>query len=166
MSHGRLNDFTLEIDADLDTVEYLQEITFVRMQSDAEETSSQSSIVGILGVVFGVLVVIALLVVFVRVIMGTQQIEDEVVSLADYQSSLENKYREIAPAPEIMSAPTMAPVKESFSAPPASVETIQTPTPEVSAPSGPPLPEGGLPDGWTMEQWQHYGQQWLDQKGL
>ena len=65
-----------------------------------------------------------------------------------------------------MSAPTMAPVQESFSAPPASVETIQTPTPEVSAPSGPPLPEGGLPDGWTMEQWQHYGQQWLDQKGL
>ena len=21
----------------------------------------------------------------------------------------------------------------------------------------PPLPEGGLPDGWTMEQWSHYG---------
>ncbi|MEC8979906.1 MAG: hypothetical protein VX433_07485 [Candidatus Thermoplasmatota archaeon] len=157
--------FTLEIDADLDTVEYLQEITFVRMQSDAEETSSGSSIVGILGVIFGVLVVIALLVVFVRIIMGTQQIEDEVVSLADYQSSLENKYREIAPAPEIMSAPTMAPVEESFSAPPAPVETIQAPAPEVSAPSGPPLPEGGLPDGWTMEQWQHYGQQWLDNQG-
>ena len=28
--------------------------------------------------------------------------------------------------------------------------------------TGPPLPEGGLPDGWTMEQWEHYGQQWLD----
>lgn len=27
---------------------------------------------------------------------------------------------------------------------------------------GPPLPESGLPDGWTMEQWQHYGQQHLD----
>ena len=22
--------------------------------------------------------------------------------------------------------------------------------------------EGGLPEGWTMEQWEHYGQQWLD----
>ena len=26
---------------------------------------------------------------------------------------------------------------------------------------GPPLPEGGLPEGWTMEQWQHYGEQFL-----
>jgi hypothetical protein len=26
----------------------------------------------------------------------------------------------------------------------------------------PPLPEGGLPDGWTMEQWSHYGEQYLD----
>jgi len=31
------------------------------------------------------------------------------------------------------------------------------------APSqGPPLPPTGLPEGWTMEQWVHYGQQWLD----
>lgn len=28
----------------------------------------------------------------------------------------------------------------------------------------PPLPEEGLPEGWTMEQWQHYGQQWLNQQ--
>ena len=28
--------------------------------------------------------------------------------------------------------------------------------------SGPPLPPSGLPEGWTMEQWEHYGQQWLD----
>ena len=26
---------------------------------------------------------------------------------------------------------------------------------------GPPLPETGLPDGWSMEQWSHYGDQWL-----
>jgi hypothetical protein len=28
--------------------------------------------------------------------------------------------------------------------------------------SGPPVPEEGLPEGWTMEQWQYYGQEWLD----
>jgi len=28
---------------------------------------------------------------------------------------------------------------------------------------GPPLPASGLPAGWTMEQWQHYGQQYLNQ---
>ena len=26
---------------------------------------------------------------------------------------------------------------------------------------GPPLPASGLPEGWSMEQWQHYGEQWL-----
>ena len=31
-----------------------------------------------------------------------------------------------------------------------------------SSPSAPPLPPTGLPEGWTMEQWEHYGQQWLD----
>ncbi|MEC9205440.1 MAG: hypothetical protein VYB29_07190, partial [Candidatus Thermoplasmatota archaeon] len=27
----------------------------------------------------------------------------------------------------------------------------------------PPVPEGGLPDGWTMDQWKWYGHQWLEQ---
>ncbi len=41
--------------------------------------------------------------------------------------------------------------------------------PEVVAPepvvtSGPPVPANGLPLGWTMEQWNHYGSQWLAQQ--
>ena len=28
--------------------------------------------------------------------------------------------------------------------------------------TGPPVPEGGLPEGWTMEQWEYYGQEHLD----
>jgi hypothetical protein len=28
--------------------------------------------------------------------------------------------------------------------------------------ASPQLPEGGLPPGWTQEQWQYYGQQYLD----
>ncbi|MED5496671.1 MAG: hypothetical protein VX872_03815, partial [Candidatus Thermoplasmatota archaeon] len=32
--------------------------------------------------------------------------------------------------------------------------------------TGPPLPPGGLPNGWTMEQWQHYGEQYLQRMGL
>ena len=31
--------------------------------------------------------------------------------------------------------------------------------------SSPALPETGLPDGWSMEQWEHYGQQYLDRIG-
>ena len=42
------------------------------------------------------------------------------------------------------------------------------PQPAVAAPAeptvvntGPPLPAAGLPQGWTMEQWNYYGEQWL-----
>ena len=34
-------------------------------------------------------------------------------------------------------------------------------TPQIA---GPPLPPGGLPAGWTAEQWSYYGQQYLDGK--
>ena len=27
---------------------------------------------------------------------------------------------------------------------------------------GPAIPEDGIPEGWTAEQWSHYGQQYLD----
>jgi len=27
----------------------------------------------------------------------------------------------------------------------------------------PPLPEGGLPDGWNMEQWEYYGHEYLEE---
>ena len=31
------------------------------------------------------------------------------------------------------------------------------------SPTGyPPVPQEGLPQGWTLEQWQYYGQQYLD----
>ena len=40
-------------------------------------------------------------------------------------------------------------------------QPLQAPAPQV----GPPLPPGGLPPGWTMEQWQYYGHQWLAQQG-
>ena len=33
---------------------------------------------------------------------------------------------------------------------------------EHGAVAGPPIPEGGIPAGWTEEQWQYYGQQYLD----
>ena len=33
--------------------------------------------------------------------------------------------------------------------------------PEPPSPPGPPLPPTGLPEGWTMEQWGHYGHQYM-----
>jgi hypothetical protein len=45
------------------------------------------------------------------------------------------------PAPLPIAKPAAAPAAESF--------------------TGPPVPAGGLPAGWTMQQWQHYGEEWL-----
>lgn len=39
------------------------------------------------------------------------------------------------------------------------------PTAPTSVPVGPPLPPSGLPPGWTMEQWNHYGHEWLRRHG-
>ena len=36
------------------------------------------------------------------------------------------------------------------------------PEPHVAEIQGLPLPESGLPEGWTHEQWLHYGHQYLD----
>jgi len=43
----------------------------------------------------------------------------------------------------------------------------QVAAPVAPMPPGvPPVPETGLPEGWTMEQWQYYGHQYLQQMGL
>ena len=60
--------------------------------------------------------------------------------------------------------------EETFvSGPPISQQTVVETTTPVSVTedvqSGPPLPEDGLPAGWSMEQWTHYGQQYLDRLG-
>ncbi|MBA88529.1 MAG: hypothetical protein CMB16_04605 [Euryarchaeota archaeon] len=45
---------------------------------------------------------------------------------------------------------------------PTPIEPIETPsyTSNIQN-SGPPLPATGLPEGWTMEQWSYYGEQYL-----
>ena len=46
------------------------------------------------------------------------------------------------------------------------VQTRETiPVPEVKLPEGAPdIPKEGLPEGWTLEQWAHYGNEWLERK--
>ena len=36
------------------------------------------------------------------------------------------------------------------------------PPSQTAEPESPPVPEAGLPEGWTMEQWKWYGAQWLE----
>ena len=132
---------------------------------------------------------IALWVVFLLVIVGgvfvvlsilrTEEEEDEYAKWGEdgYEDSLSATYGAVAAAPSV---PTSMPTPE----PMASPTVVQNITYNISdsaisgdlsatAPAAappqeadmPPLPEEGLPQGWTMEQWKHYGQQWLEQNG-
>ena len=59
--------------------------------------------------------------------------------------------------PEII-APMEAPSTDMFRS-----EDVDIKQPESTMETL-PLPEGGLPTGWTMEQWQHYGHQYMQQE--
>ena len=43
-----------------------------------------------------------------------------------------------------------------------SEESQVTEEPSSTPAEAPPLPEGGLPEGWTMDQWRWYGHEWLE----
>ena len=49
--------------------------------------------------------------------------------------------------------------------PSTKLDAIEDVVEEIELPAGvPPIPENGLPEGWTTEQWIHYGQQWINQQ--
>jgi len=142
-----------------DAANQVLEVTLVRMDSDADAAADEAGLqleviamwgVFILVLVGGVLVLLS--------ILNTEEEEDEYANWGEdgYEDSLSATYGAVAAAPSIPSG-----VPTPSSAPPA------TPAPAPAAPEeqsdGPPLPAGGLPAGWTMEQWKHYGQQWLEQ---
>ena len=53
----------------------------------------------------------------------------------------------------------IAPVQQPAAVAPAPQPAAVAPVQQLA---GPPLPPGGLPAGWTAEQWAYYGQQYLD----
>jgi len=61
-------------------------------------------------------------------------------------------------------APMAAPPSDMFAAPAAQPVVTPAPEPAPVASGSPPVPAEGLPPGWTMEQWNHYGAQWLSQQ--
>ena len=69
--------------------------------------------------------------------------------------------QQVSPATD--SPPSVSPPAGS---PPAASPPAVSP-PAVELPEGAAeLPPGGMPNGWTMEQWTHYGHEYRQQKGL
>lgn len=79
-----------------------------------------------------------------------------------YQGAQQRDLRQLGADVASPPAPAPATTPPPTTPPPSAGTPAPAPTP--AAPAGPPaVPPEGLPPGWTQEQWDYYGQQWLDQ---
>ena len=106
-------------------------------------------------------------------ILRTEEEEDDYGGWGEegYENSLEATYGAVASAPTVPVAgalPTsLPPSAPAAPAAPAPAPAAPAPAPAAPAPvaAAPPVPVEGLPEGWTMEQWEIYGQMWMEQNG-
>jgi uncharacterized membrane protein len=140
-----------------DAANAVLQVTLVRMASDTT-TSGDGAEGGLpieeiaLWAVF-ILVLAGGVLTVLMIMRGEEEEDDEYAKWGEdgYEDSLSATYGAVASAPSVpMAMPTPQPA-------------APVPVAPVVEDSMPPLPAGGLPEGWTMEQWKHYGQQWLDQ---
>jgi hypothetical protein len=82
---------------------------------------------------------------------GTQEIFQAQISAPQYSQPQQGYYQQPQP---IQYAPQ--PIQH------APQPTVRPAGPPIQAHRGPPLPATGLPSGWSMDQWEYYGQQYLD----
>ena len=97
-----------------------------------------------------------------------------------YEGSVEATYGAVAAAPTVPVGGAYEPPKAIpnilSSMPPTPAAMPPAPVPAAPAPAAPspdlgtaetapPVPAAGLPEGWTMDQWNVYGQMWLEQNG-
>ena len=179
--------FTVWAASDIDVASAQVTVTLSRdVTGDAE--GSESS--GMLGLVWDIATIGVLILIFVALILVLVTVlrsgdsDDEYDLGTGYEGNVESRYGQsdsdyVPSASELLGDVGImaATAKVTDSSPPAievptsSPPTIEVPTSsppaiEVPTSSVPPLPESGLPDGWTMEQWTHYGDQYLKDRGM
>ena len=119
---------------------------------------------------FGFITVMGVGVFVIVNILRNEEEEDEYGGWGEegYENSLEATYGSVASAPTVP-----VPGALPSSPPPAAPAQAMAPAPAAPAPAAPtataktpPLPAAGLPEGWTMDQWEVYGQMWLEQNGM
>ncbi len=163
---------TLVIISDLDTTSKTTEITLFKPDpapegTDVEEVAWKGA--NYLVIAAGLAVMSVVLLAAFRVFRDARAPLEEFSSLDDYRMTVEGWDGSKASESPLPSADDIANSmyggsKELFEQPPppSSPTPQEQPAEHHDGALGPPLPESGLPEGWTMEQWQHYGQQWLD----
>ena len=128
-------------------------VSLKRTAGEDDAASSDASSIDWVGIgiwVVGGAVIVALLIVLLMVLNSEEEDDTPNWSEGGYEDNLTATYGSVAAAPNVGSMEKSVP---EISPPAGSPPAVQT---------GPPVPAEGLPEGWTMEQWNHYGQQWLD----
>ena len=158
---------SLVVISDLDTTKRTTQITLYKPDPIPEGTDVKE--VGWLAANFA-LVAIGLAVMGVvlfssfRVLQKARAPLEEHNSLSDYTMTVEGWSGEKIGVDQLPSADEVVNSMYGGSQdlfqkpPPPSNPMEQAPAPTVE-PNAPPIPESGLPEGWTMEQWQYYGQE-------
>ncbi len=101
-----------------------------------------------------------------RVLRSARAPLEEYSSLGDYSMTVEGwsgeKDAEQLPSADDIANSMYGGSKDLFQQPPPPSNPTEQLSDAVPESVGSPVPEGGLPEGWTMEQWQYYGKQWLE----
>lgn len=169
----------LNVDGDIDKVSKGATINMHKI-NPVNEGPDAGAIAGLAGnlifFLIGFILLIGVLIATLRVIRSAQSPLEEISSFDDYEYTQSSGFNQdnTPSAPELPSADKVANSmyggsKDIFQQPPpmpsSEENIIEDVVEEVELPSGvPPIPETGLPDGWTTEQWIHYGQQWINQQ--
>ena len=129
----------------------------VQSGSSSEDETGDANWMLIIGIVVGVLFVALAIGLMMRRGGANDVFQTQAAwnqdTLPIHDSVANSMYGGAAPIfQQQMPQPIAAPAPQPVAAP--------VPQPVIA---GPPLPPGGLPAGWSMEQWQYYGQQYLDQ---
>ena len=161
---------TLVIISDLDTTKKTSMITLYKPDPipegpDVEEVGWLAA--NYLLILIGVAFIGGILFASFTVMRRARTPLEEYSSLDGYRMTVEGWEGTKLSSKELPSADDIANsmyggTEEMFQKPPPPSRIPDTPTTLPTENSGPPVPEEGLPEGWTMEQWQYYGQEWLD----
>jgi hypothetical protein len=159
------------------------EVTLIKQDSDSEDVTDGAGSgfpieeIALWGVFL--LILVGGVIVLLTIMRSEEEDDDEYKNWGEdgYEDSLSANYGAVASAPTVpvAGAPSPEPISTGTppEAPPPAVQNIIYNISDSvvsggitnSVAAAPPVPAGGLPNGWTMEQWKHYGQQWLEQNG-
>mgnify|MGYP000588791516 CR=1 FL=1 len=126
---------------------------------------------GVLALLFSLVIGLSIFLLITR--KSSKPTEDKYQSYGGFDSGASPPTSE-PPSSDLFGQATVAPSQQpaaqydAFGQVGAEVAQPQVQQPAAAQPvqtnQSPALPDTGLPEGWTMEQWDYYGQQWLDAK--